>query len=191
MAATLLFAATTGCGAPAQPKEVQVLAASTLADLTSGAVAQACSRIYEPSEWAADRAALDRRQLSQGVEAMLKEAGTLSDVRMIHKWSMYELGITGADPQYWQALPNQGIDARVTYAANFSNLGPGILSFTFTHLSGTWALRSISVGVDSSIADAREKVGRVGRVLFTTMLPGTPVEQLDQILAQAIVPGRN
>ena len=34
---------------------------------------------------------------------------------------------------------------RVTYAVNFSKIGPGILAFSFTQVSGRWELRSISL----------------------------------------------
>ena len=186
LAVTLLFAAWSGCTAPTKPREVMSIASSTLADLTTGAVARACSRIYEPSDSAPNRIAEDRKELSDLVEAVMKEVGTISGARIIHKWAIYELQIAGADVPYWQALPNLGIDTRVAYAVNFSKIGPGILLFTFTHLSGTWELRSISFGVETSVPNARETALRIGRVLLMAMNPGLSGEQLDRGAAQMI-----
>jgi hypothetical protein len=191
-AATLSLAASTACKAPVKPREVELLAASTLDDLTSGNVTRACSRIYEPPDWDADRIAVDHRDISTSVAAVMKELGTLSDARPIHSWSMYELQITGATVQYWQALPNLGIATRVTYAVTFSNIGPGILSFSFTHLSGNWELRSISFGVEPSVPDARQKAVRIGRTLLKSQAPpGMSDEQLDQFAERAITPMHN
>jgi hypothetical protein len=191
LAATLLFVASSACRAPEKPREVQLLASSTLADLTTGAVAQACSRIYEPPDWAPDRIAEDHKELSAGVEAAMRELGTLSDARIIHKWAFYELQITGADPQYWLALPNMGIATQVTYAVNFSKIGPGILSLSFTHLSGKWELRSISLGVEPWVPDARDKAARIGRALFRAMAPETSDEQIEHLVGQGISPAHN
>jgi len=188
LAAVLPLAASGACRAPVQPKEVQAIASATLNDLTAGAVTEACARLYEPPDWDAARSADDRKQLAVGVGAVMKDLGTLSDARVIHNYAWYELQITGADPQYWQALPNLGIATRVTYDVNFSNLGPGMLSFTFTHLSGKWELRSISFGVAHSVPDARAKSGRIGRALFKSMAPGMSDEQIDQVAEQAIGP---
>lgn len=191
LAATLLFAASTGCRAPVKPRDVQLLASATLADLTAGAVTQACARIYEPSDWDAERIAADRKQMAEGFDAMMKEVGTLSDARMIHNWLIYEVGVVGGDPRFWQSLPNQGIANRVVYTVNFSRMGPGIVSLTFTHLSGKWELRSIAFGVERSMSNAREKAGRMGRALFRTMNPAASDEQLDQMVAQVIGPERH
>ena len=191
LAATLLFVAPSACRAPEKPREVQLIASSTLADLTTGDATQACSRLYEPPDWTPERIAEDHRQLSAGVTAAMKELGTLSDARIIHKWLFYELQITGADPQYWLALPNMGIATQVTYAVNFSKIGPGILSFSFTHLSGKWELRSISFGVEPSVPNAREKTVRIGRALFRALAPQISDEQLDQFAARAIGPAHN
>ena len=82
LAAALLFAAWSGCTAPRKPKEVMSIASSTLADLTTGAVTRACSRLYEPSNWAPNRIAEDRKELSDLVEAVMKEVGTISEAQI-------------------------------------------------------------------------------------------------------------
>jgi hypothetical protein len=186
LAVTLLFAAWGGCTAPEQPREVMSIASSTLADLTTGAVTRACSRIYEPSDWVPNRIAEDHKQLSDIVEAVMKEVGTISSARIMHTWLIYELQLTGADARYWQALPDLGIATRVTYAVNFSKIGPGILSFTFTHLSGKWELRSISFGVETSVPNARDTALRLGRVILVTVTPGIAADQLDRSAEQMI-----
>ena len=191
LAVTVLFAAWSGCTAPRKPRQVMTIASSTLADLTTGAVTQACSRLYEPSDWAPDRAAEDRKELSDLVEALMKEVGTISDARIIHKWAIYELQIAGADISYWRALPNLGIATWVTYAVNFSKIGPGILAFSFTQVSGRWELRSISFGVETSVPNAIETALRIGRVFLTTVNPGISGEQLDQAAAKIMGQGQH
>ena len=162
------------------------IASFTLADLTTGAVTGACSRIYEPSDWALDRIAEDHKGLSDLVGAVMKEVGTISGGRIMHAWAMHDVELTGGDTPYWQALPNLGIANRVTYAVNFSKIGPGVLSFTFTTLSRKWELRSISFGVETSAPNARETSIRIGRVVLMAMNPGLSGEQLDRTAAQMI-----
>lgn len=186
VAAFFLFAASTGWSAPAQPKEVTSIASAALADLTAGSATRACARIYEPYGWEKKRIADDRQGLSVGVAALLKEVGTISAARLVHDASFFELQIAGADVPYWDALPNRGIAARVTYTANFSKRGPGILSFTFTHVSGKWELRSISFGFQPSVPNGRETALRVARVFFKTMIPGITDDQVEQLAAQMV-----
>ncbi len=184
--AALLCVGPAGCKNPVKPREVESIASATLADLASGAVKRACSRIYEPPDWNPGRAAEDREQIGRGVEAIMNETGTLSDARVINKWLVYQLEVTGADPQYWLRRPNMGVDSRVTYAVNFSKVGPGVLSLTFTRLSGRWELRSILFGFDTSTPGARDNAIRIGRTFIRTMDPRVSAEQLDQMAAQMI-----
>jgi hypothetical protein len=182
----MLLAASNARPAPAQPKEVASLASAVLAELSAGAVRRACARIYEPSDWDEKRIADDRTQLSKGIAALMNETGTISATRLVHGAGFFEVQITGADVPYWEALPNRGIAARVTYTAKFAKAGPGIVSFTFTHLSGRWELRSISFGVEPSAPNARETVTRLASVFLKAMIPGITKEQLDQIAAQMV-----
>jgi hypothetical protein len=191
LAATLLLTAWSGCSAPAKPREVMSIATSTLADLTAGAVTEACSRIYEPGDWDPARVAQDHRELADLVGTVMNEVGTISGARMIHKWTIYELQLTGADEHYWLALPNLGIATRVTYAVNFSKIGPGVLSFAFTDLSGKWELRSISFGVAVSAPNAQETALRIGRLILAKMAPGMSGQQLDQAAARTLSQQRN
>ena len=147
LAATLLFVAPSPCRAPEKPREVQLIASSTLADLTTGDATQACSRLYmnRPTGLRSGSPRTTRQLVGGGLPLRWKELGTLSD--RAHHPQMAPL-LRAADN--WRG-PSVLAGASETWARRLSKsptpstsprLAQDILSFSFTHLSGKWELRS-------------------------------------------------
>jgi hypothetical protein len=174
-------------GAPSSPiKPVESIASKVMAKLMAGDPAAAVARIHEPRAWEPARASADRRKVSEDLRVLLNEFGRISAPRVASDVTYFELQVAGADVPYWQALPNSGIDLRTTYRASFSKVGPGIVALTFTRVSGSWELRSISLGLDRSRPESKEAMVRIGRVFLRAVFPGRSHEEIESTLARIV-----
>ena len=165
---------------------VESLASMVMAKLIAGDTVAAVARIHEPSAWDMAHAAADRDKVVEHLGVLLKEFGKISAPRLAGTLAYYELQVAGADVPYWQSLPNRGIDSQLTYRVNFSKVGPGIVALAFTRASGSWELRSVSLGLDRSRPESKEAMVRIGRVFLGAVAPGMSKAQIENALAQIV-----
>jgi hypothetical protein len=172
--------------AHATDAEVDALASAVMAKLTAGKPGAAVARIHEPRAWDGQRAADDRQKVSAHLATLLKEFGKISGARPAGAVAFYEIQNTGADVPYWQSLPRLGIDSSVVYAVKFSNVGPGIVSLTFTRVSGSWELRSVALGLDRSRPESKATMMRIGRIFLESLGLGMSKQEIDMALANML-----
>src|SRR5664279_1082357 len=126
---SLLIAAVPAAGGTAlsasHPKAnpVASLASQVMTKLIAGDPVGAIARIHEPSTWDAAKASADRNGAAEGLGMLLREFGKISAPSLAGDVAFYELQVAGADEPYWQSLQNRGIDSRLIYRVNFSNVG--------------------------------------------------------------------
>jgi hypothetical protein len=154
--------------------------------LIAGDPAGAVARIHEPNAWDAAKASADRDKVAENLGVLLKEFGKISAPSLTSNVAFYELQVAGADVPYWQSLRNRGIDSRLIYRVNFSSVGPGIVALEFTRASGSWELRSVSLGLDRSLPKSKEAMLRIGRAFLGTVAPGMSKAQIENALPQII-----
>ena len=165
---------------------VEYLASQVMTKLIAGDAVGAVARIHEPSAWDAAHASADRQKVAEDLDVLLKEFGRISAPSLARNVAFYELQVAGADLPYWQSLQNRGIDSRLIYRVNFTSVGPGILALEFTRASGSWELRSVSLGLDRSLPRSKEAMVRIGRIFLTTAAPGMSKAQIENALAQIV-----
>ena len=164
--------------------EVGTLATTIMSKLVAGDHAAAIARIHEPPAWDKARVAEDRRAVTEDFAALLKDFGKISSPRVASSITFYELQLAGGDVDYWQSLPNHGVDARVSYNVDFSKAGPGVVAISFTRVSGDWHLRSISLGLERSRPDSKETMMKIGRVFLGRADPKMSRDQIDAALEE-------
>ncbi len=157
-----------------------------MAKLIAGDPVAAVARIHEPRHWDVPHASADRRKVSEDLGVLLKEFGKISAPRVAGVVTFYELQVAGADAPYWQSLPNAGIDSRITYRASFSRVGSGIVALAFTRASGSWELRSVSLGLDRSRPESKEAMVRIGRIFLGAIAPQMSKDEVESALAQIV-----
>jgi hypothetical protein len=165
---------------------VEALASKVMAKLIAGDPVAVVARIHEPRTWDVPHASADRHKVSEDLGVLLREFGKISGPRAADNVTFYELQVAGADVPYWQALPNVGIDSRLTYRANFSKVGPGIVALAFTKASGFWELRSVSLGLDRSRSESKEAIVRIGRIFLGVIAPQMSKDEVERALAQIV-----
>lgn len=165
---------------------VESLASKVMAKLIAGDTATAVARIHEPRAWDVTRASADRHKVSEDLGVLVREFGKISAPRVAGPVTFYELQVAGADVPYWQSLPNAGIDSRMIYRVNFSKVGPGIVALAFTKASGSWELRSVSLGLDSSRPESKGAMVRIGRTFLGVVAPRMSKDEIESALAQIV-----
>jgi hypothetical protein len=165
---------------------VESLASKVMGKLVAGDAIATVARIHEPRAWDVARASSDRHKVSEDLGVLLKEFGKISAPRVAGAVTFYELQVAGADVPYWRSLPNAGIDSRITYRANFSRVGPGIVALAFTRASGYWELRSVSLGLDRNSPESKEAMMRIGRVFLGAIAPRMSKDEVESALAQIV-----
>lgn len=168
---------------PPASSSVDALASTVMSKLVAENFRGALEGMHEPASWDVARAAMDRQKMSEHLAALSKEFGRISAPRVDASVSFYEFQIAGADVPYWQSLPNFGFDSRLVYRVKFSKVGPGVVALGFTRASGSWELRSVSLGLDRARPQSKEAALRIGRTFLTRFDPKMSKDALDKALA--------
>jgi hypothetical protein len=170
---------------PSDP--VRALASDAISKLASGNASGTIAKIHEPPTWDKGRVAADRQQVTTNLVLLLKEFGTISEAQLlVGQVSFYEIQVAGADVPYWQSLPNFGMDARVTYLVKFSKAGPGVVAIALTRASGSWELRSVSLGLDRKGPHSKERMIRIGRTFLKAARPKMTKVEIEKTLAMIL-----
>ncbi|MCG3113084.1 MAG: hypothetical protein MCM46_14805 [Candidatus Manganitrophus sp. SB1] len=159
------------------------LAENVISKLVAGDFQEAVAQIHEPATYDGQRAAEDRRSLTNDLDLLFKEFGNPSSPKLAQSIvALHGIEIAGGDVPYWKSLPNRGVASAATYLVNFSKVGPGVIVITLTRVSGMWELRSIALGIEQNRPNSRKNMLHIGRSFFLQQDPSMHNDEIDRVL---------
>lgn len=163
-------------------------ASTAVARLAANDLEDLVAHFHEPQNYDNIRAAEDRRKIVVDLKLLLREFGSVSAVRVGFPPTYYRLEVAGGDIGYWSSLPNSGVAKTTTYVANFSKVGPGVISITLTEAGGKWEVRSVALGLEKRRRGSRATMLRIGRLFMAQVHPDISKAKIDNALETMLGP---
>ena len=193
--ATLLFACMAGVachrddGAHQGAGEPAALSDRVRVLLQRADYAAVADLLHQPPSYGAAELTRERRAATELLTYLFAEFGIPDKMRPAEPQVVFfKISVAGASVPYWNSLPNFGVDATVTYRAQFAKVGPGILNVTFIRRNQEWGLRAVEPGLLVTEPQARDAIVRIGRGALRKMNPGIDDATLTRILDEWFPP---